>query len=236
MKRPAFQFYPADWRKDAALQLCSIQARGLWIDMLCLMHEAEPYGHLVAAGAGIEPAGLARLVGESPKDVQRWLAELEAKDVYSKTADGVIFSRRMVRDQKEREEWAERQHKSRDNKRDKPRDNGRDIERDNDGGVTSKSRLSSPSSSSSPSIQDQEPGAPTRKNGHAKNLGTRLEAGWSLPDDWRGWAIAYRPDLKPEQIDREALVFRDYWHAKAGADARKADWPATWRNWIRRKD
>src|SRR5690606_5110201 len=28
--------------------------------------------------------------------------------------------------------------------------------------------------------------------------------------------------------------FRDYWHGVAGAAARKADWPATWRNWIRR--
>jgi uncharacterized protein YdaU (DUF1376 family) len=79
-------------------------------------------------------------------------------------------------------------------------------------------------------------GPPNPKNGHTKNLGTRLEPGWIIPDDWRTWAIDYRPDLTPENIDREALVFRDYWHSKAGADARKADWPATWRNWIRRKD
>ena len=30
MKRPAFQFYPSDWRKDMALQSCSVAARGLW--------------------------------------------------------------------------------------------------------------------------------------------------------------------------------------------------------------
>jgi hypothetical protein len=28
--------------------------------------------------------------------------------------------------------------------------------------------------------------------------------------------------------------FRDFWQAKAGADACKVDWDATWRNWIRR--
>jgi hypothetical protein len=27
--------------------------------------------------------------------------------------------------------------------------------------------------------------------------------------------------------------FRDYWLAKAGAHARKVDWLATWRNWVR---
>jgi hypothetical protein len=28
--------------------------------------------------------------------------------------------------------------------------------------------------------------------------------------------------------------FADYWHAKAGKDAAKLDWPATWRNWCRK--
>ncbi|QXP89479.1 hypothetical protein [Methylococcus capsulatus] len=32
-----------------------------------------------------------------------------------------------------------------------------------------------------------------------------------------------------------AEIFRDYWVAKSGADARKADWGATWRNWVRRE-
>ena len=35
-------------------------------------------------------------------------------------------------------------------------------------------------------------------------------------------------------MGREAERFRDYWTGKAGKDGRKADWPATWRNWIRR--
>jgi hypothetical protein len=45
-KRPAFQFYPGDWLRDMALRSCSMEARGLWIEMLCLMHDAVPYGHL----------------------------------------------------------------------------------------------------------------------------------------------------------------------------------------------
>jgi hypothetical protein len=64
-KRPAFQFYPSDWRNDPGLRLCSCGARGLWADMLCLMHEGEPYGHLTVFGRPIEPQALARLVGES---------------------------------------------------------------------------------------------------------------------------------------------------------------------------
>lgn len=118
MKRPAFQFYPADWRKDTALQLCSIAARGLWWEMICLMHEAEPYGHLVAAGVALDAHGLARLVGESSRDVARWLRELEQKQVYSVTEAGIICSRRMVRDERERSDWRDRQNKHRDKARD----------------------------------------------------------------------------------------------------------------------
>ncbi|MFA5899706.1 MAG: hypothetical protein WC829_11405 [Hyphomicrobium sp.] len=45
-ERPSFQFYPADWRGNAKLQRCSIEARGAWIDVLCLLHDADEYGVL----------------------------------------------------------------------------------------------------------------------------------------------------------------------------------------------
>jgi hypothetical protein len=98
-KRPAFQFYPGDWRTDPGLRLCSVGARGLWIEIMCLMHEGEPYGHLTVQGRHIGIDMLARLVGESASSVKRWYAELEINDVFSKTAEGMVFSRRMVRDE-----------------------------------------------------------------------------------------------------------------------------------------
>jgi hypothetical protein len=44
VKRPSFQFYPADWRKDANLRRCSPAARGVWMDVLCVLHDSEEYG------------------------------------------------------------------------------------------------------------------------------------------------------------------------------------------------
>ncbi len=105
-KRPAFQFYPGDWRTDAGLRLCSIGARGLWIEMMTLMHEGEPYGHLTVQSRPIGAEMLARLCGESASTVKRLLKELEANEVYSVTAGGVLFSRRMVRDEDARERRA----------------------------------------------------------------------------------------------------------------------------------
>ena len=60
--------------------------------------------------------------------------------------------------------------------------------------------------------------------------GSRLAADWSLAADWKAWAEAERPDL---DIEATAAAFADYWRALAGAKARKADWQATWRNWVR---
>ena len=60
--------------------------------------------------------------------------------------------------------------------------------------------------------------------------GTSLRADWQLPDDWRAWAEAQRPDLDVLLV---ADAFRDFWIAKPGKDGRKSDWQATWRNWVR---
>ena len=74
--------------------------------------------------------------------------------------------------------------------------------------------------------QEQDIGAPSAKSPR----GTALRADWKLPDDWKTWAEAERPDLSAEDT---ADAFRDYWIAKPGKDGRKADWQATWRNWVR---
>ena len=44
MRRPSFQFYPADWRNNANLRRCSPAARGIWVDVLCVLHDSDEYG------------------------------------------------------------------------------------------------------------------------------------------------------------------------------------------------
>lgn len=60
--------------------------------------------------------------------------------------------------------------------------------------------------------------------------GSRLPADWELPDAWALWAKTERPDLNHNET---AARFADYWHGVPGAKGRKADWLATWRNWVR---
>lgn len=99
-KLPAFQFYPGDWMKDPSLRSCSLAARGLWIDMICMMHESDRRGYLVhVTGVPITEGELARIVGSTQKDTRARLMELGRAGVYSMTDEGVIYSRRVVRDE-----------------------------------------------------------------------------------------------------------------------------------------
>lgn len=102
--QPWMKFYPADWRADPALRMCSLAARGLWVEMLSIMHEAEPYGYLLVNGRPVTDAQLAVLAAAPSDQVPSLLDELESAGVFSRTRKGVIFSRRMVRDEKKSEE------------------------------------------------------------------------------------------------------------------------------------
>ena len=99
MKRPAFQFYPADWRKDVELRSCSIAARGLWIDILCIAHECDPYGHLAINGRPMTATKLAGQVGLTAAQCKTLLDELIENGVARIDGEGVIYSKRMVQDE-----------------------------------------------------------------------------------------------------------------------------------------
>jgi hypothetical protein len=100
--RPWLKFYPSDWRSDPKLRMCSLAARGLWIEMLALMHEANPRGHLLVNGIAPNNQQLSVLVGTTA-DISELISELEAVDVFSRTDSGVIYSRRMTRDEEKSE-------------------------------------------------------------------------------------------------------------------------------------
>lgn len=115
-KRPATQFYWGDWLNCKELRVCSLEARGLWIDVLAYMRQGKPIGHLTHEnGQPITPEQLARLVGEPVTKVKRLLAELERNGVPNKTDDGIYISRRMVREEVEYESY--RQQREEDGKK-----------------------------------------------------------------------------------------------------------------------
>lgn len=105
--RPSFQFYPDDWQSDSALGTCSAAARGVWVELLCLMHQGEPYGHLTINGQAPSDAMIARCARLNLREVSKGIAELETAGVFQRTPTGTIFSARMVRDEDRRQVKAE---------------------------------------------------------------------------------------------------------------------------------
>lgn len=67
-------------------------------------------------------------------------------------------------------------------------------------------------------------------SGSSKKRGARLSEDWTLPDDWRTYAVG--KGLQDRQIALEAEKFKNHWISQPGQRGVKVDWLATWRNWI----
>jgi len=98
-KLPSFQFYPGDWMKDPNLKRCSHTAKGVWIDMICLMFECDERGILASGGDVWTLDEIACAVGGAQDVSLAGIHELLAKGVASRNSVGAIFSRRLVRDE-----------------------------------------------------------------------------------------------------------------------------------------
>lgn len=98
---PAMQFYPADWRKDLAVQALCYHDRGVWFEMLCLMHESSERGVLLLAGQPMPDDVAARLLGLDNQTFNQTLSNLLTYGVAKRRdGDNAVFSKRMVADEK----------------------------------------------------------------------------------------------------------------------------------------
>lgn len=112
-KRPSFQFYPGDWMKDPALSMCAPATRGIWVDLLCAIHELDHAGQVTGT-----PEQLSRLCRCSVAQFVDALSEIKltrSADVSERNGIVTVTSRRMKRDSIEREKTNERVKKHRCN-------------------------------------------------------------------------------------------------------------------------
>ena len=81
--------------------------------------------------------------------------------------------------------------------------------------------------------QSQSPSpAKITATGEQSSRGSRLPSDWRPSEVLAAWVSHERPDL---ELDAVVESFRDYWIAAPGAKGRRADWEATFRNWVRKK-
>ena len=239
MSEPWSKFYWADWRSDAGVRACSYGARGLWMDLLALMAASTPYGHLLINGNAPTNQEIAQATSGSVKDVKKHMAELAKWGVPGINGDGVWYSRRLVRDHQKRQIYAANgQQRGKNssaislaNHPAKPPPKLKQIVEQSPCAGAHDTRVSeklrgleaeieeTPTPSASPPLEGIANGRNQR--------GSRLSLDWQ-PDD------ADRAAAAGLDLERTTADFRDYWHAKAGRDAVKVDWAATWRKWCRR--
>jgi DNA-binding transcriptional ArsR family regulator len=183
--------------------------------LIALAEHANPLGRDAAASV----KNLAFWTGVSERTVQRHLRLLEERGNLLRGNQGIVAyiraDRRPVVYDLPIAERGDRLS---------PRSDGRGDTHDADG-VTS----------TSPEPTTEPRDTPQPLTGLAP---PRDRKGHRLPEDWEpeqalgAWACEQLGS--GVAVEREIAQFRDYWHAKAGRDACKLDWPKTFRVWIRR--
>ena len=242
------KFWWRDHQGDAALRACSLAARGYWMELLCIAHEAERMGYVLLNGNIPTGRQLAAIAGCTEREAKKYETELESSGVFSRTEDGTIFCRRMVRDASASEAgkaWGS----TGGNPGLKPKTNGIASPSPLTGGVNpppltpsdKPTRYEIPQTppvkgggylleaESEEEERKEEPplGPPQSRGGRPARL---------LPDDWQpsGKALALAHDLGLAHHETlfEADKMRDWARAKA---SKAADWDARFNNWLRKE-
>lgn len=79
-------------------------------------------------------------------------------------------------------------------------------------------------------IQDKEQQQTPSSSVVARKRACRIPPDFAVTEDMIGWARQHTPLVGRTDTDS----FVDYWTAASGARASKLDWPAAWRNWMRK--
>lgn len=157
-KLPAFQFYPSGWLRDSQLRMTIASTRGIWIDFLAHMWNAPERG--VIEGS---PDQLRRLLGCTKEEFDTFVSEAEqlkfcdisvtlSRSVTPESRELLrIRNRRMVREEKSRNQATIRQRRHREGESPEPQS------RDSHADITHASSSSSSSSSASSKREKHPP-------------------------------------------------------------------------------
>ena len=208
--------------------------RSVWTTMLALSDREGVVNGSVP--------GLARLANATLQETEAALATFMAPDTYSRTPDNEgrrieqvpggwrLLNHAMYREKMNADD--RREYKRRWDQQKRGRNDPTESDKIRHGPTNADANPTDPTHTASDSDSDSTT-ARAKSKSVASPTGSRLPADWVPSDADVEFAKRERPDV---DWFKEAEKFRDYWRGQAGAKGRKADWPATWRNWIRRAD
>lgn len=139
-RNPVLPLYTGDWKKDPELSKCGPATRGIWVDMLCAMHENRSG---IIDGTAEQLARICRCTPEELAVAVKELHETKTARVTVCHKNVTVECRRMTREHKERKSSSDRQKRYRES-------SVTEMSRECNGDVT-------PSLSSSSSSSDKKP-------------------------------------------------------------------------------
>lgn len=238
--RPSFQFYPGDWQSNSNLRRCTHAEKGVWVDVMCLLHDQPEYGVLrwplkeIAQAIGCKPAELKALqVKGVLKGDDKHLAEPFIYTPRSGRKDGVPvtlvptqagpiwYSSRMVRDEYVRTIRADSSGNGAAPKPAPKPPFGEGI-----GGGFGPRGAITPAAPSSPSPSPASPTPPaTARTPAVDNEVFPIDADWVPGPGFKAQAkLAGLPVLDDVEMTEGLNEFRGFWMAKPHELRTQAEW------------
>lgn len=208
---PFFQFYPSDWL--AGTRGLTAAETGIYITLIAMMYERE-------APLSMDNARLARLCGSTASAFEKAVSSLIEQGKIINT-DGGFWNARVAIEIEKRSEKRKVAATSANKRWGKNEQNQQAPD-------------ANASNSQCQADANQIPDTRVKEeaNASSKKRGSSLSPEWRLPKAWGEWAVA--EGLSEIDARRESDRFRDYWIGIPGSRGVKADWLATWRNWVRK--
>lgn len=241
MKLPALQFYPGDWHKDQGVQALSLEERGAWFEILLMMHDSDERGVLLVNGKPMPEAIIARRLGLVNQTANQILTTLLEYGVASRReADGAVFCRRMVKDEKLRQIRTEAGRKG-GNPNLVNQTPNQSAKQNPTTGVKQKSTPSSSFTSSIKRERGAAAAAPRPPEDAALEkqpaVGKKRAAAAAPPTLAEIQAHAATAHPGPE-AQAESAAFFDHFESngwRIGGKTPMVSWPAAFRSWLRRR-
>ena len=95
---PWFKFYWIDWLSDSKIRRCSLAARGLLVEILCLMADGEERGRLITGRKPWSNDDIAKAIVGPTEIVPKLIEELLASKALERDRRGALMFPGMVHD------------------------------------------------------------------------------------------------------------------------------------------
>ncbi len=95
---PWFKFYWIDWLSDSKIRRCSLAARGLLIELLCLMADSEERGYLITGNKPWSNDDIAKAVVGPTETIPKLIEELLKSKALERDSRGALIYPDMAHD------------------------------------------------------------------------------------------------------------------------------------------